>query len=736
MNPALPPSDLRAEVDAALLKMAFARLRMSVLLTAVVCVVFVVLFWSYFPSDAKLTWVVFMLVVSALRYGLWSAYAAASEPARHERRWRLLFIVSAWVAGASWAYGPIMLMPAAGHIETMLLVLAIFEVCAVSMSAMVAQAPAMVGFQFTAIVPTIWALLATGGDVERLAGAVLFAGMVTLMIVGRTSSASTRSMVESQLRLTDAAAQTSAARDRAEAASHAKTRFLANMSHELRTPLNAVIGAAQLMKAGEQDAGRKEQLVDAIQRSGNNLLGLIENILDLSRIEAGELQLAAQDFHLFDCIDAALATAGLAARAKGLRLACIVDPTLPPWRHADASRLRQVMLNLLGNAVKFTEMGEVVVRLEHGPVAGQVRITISDTGVGIGESALAHVFEPFRQADDSAGRRFGGSGLGLAIVRELAQAMGGEVSVQSRLGAGSVFELLLPLPPAHTVRLDVEPARGCVAFFEPHGPSAEALQALLLRMGFRVHRCAGPQDIAPWCHENADTPEPAWLLVCTDSPQSPEVLEQARLLADPTHVIGMSGREHVDAALLGERFRLLRNLVKPVSRSALASQFIDTSAVGDRPVTAPMALEPAGDAGPRPATHVLVVEDDMLNQVIVSRLLQHAGYRVSVVPDGHSALATLREQQFDLVLMDWQMPDMDGLEVTRRMRAGEAGADAQQVPVVALTANAFAEDRDACLAAGMNDYLTKPVLAGSLTAAVERWVPRTGSGHASDASRS
>jgi signal transduction histidine kinase/DNA-binding NarL/FixJ family response regulator len=714
---------LRQAVDAALLDMAFGRLRLSVLLTAFVCVLFVVLFWSFFPSDHKIVWVSVMLAISALRFGLWWAHARAAEPARRHRVWRTLFFVGAVAAGASWAYGPVMLMPVAGDNTSMLLVLAVLAVSAVSMSAMGAQLGAMLSFQATALVPSILALAATDGSVERMAAAVMLAGMVSLMIVGRASHESTRALIETELRLSRAVAETSAARERAESASQAKTRFLANMSHELRSPLNAVIGAAQLMKAGEADRERQDHLIEAIGRSGTNLLGLIENILDLSRIEAGEMTLERQDFHLFDCIDAALATTGLAARAKGLQLACIADPDLPAWRHGDAARLRQVLLNLLGNAVKFTQHGEIVVRVEPGPDPQDVCISIRDTGVGIGAQAIAHVFEPFRQADDSAGRRFGGSGLGLAIVRQLMLAMGGEVSVQSQLGQGSTFKLLLPLPlasPDDTVEPTGKHLR--VAYFEPHQASADALQALLRRMGCESRCCRDAQDVRKWYAENAGSMEDAWLLVCTDVSQTTELLEQTLDLVEPERVIGMSSQESIEAELARERFHLPRNVIKPVSRSSLASRFVSSAERARRSRVDELPVPANGNAQADATAHILVVEDDALNRVIVTRMLQHAGHGVTAVADGASALAILRRQSFALVLMDWQMPDMDGLEATRRIRAGEAGEGPRALPIIALTANAFAEDREACLAAGMNDFLTKPVLAGILHETITRWI--------------
>ena len=517
-------------------------------------------------------------------------------------------------------------------------------------------------------------------------------------------------------------AQLRQAKEQAEAANVAKTRFLANMSHELRTPLNAVIGAAQLIKAGEHDAERRAQLVDAIQRSGTNLLGLIESILDLARIEAGEMKLHPADFHLVECIDAALATAGLAARAKRLQLACIVDPDLPAWRHGDAARLRQVLLNLLGNAVKFTLEGEIVMHVGAARAPDGVRITLADTGVGIAPASLPHVFEPFRQADEGAARRFGGSGLGLAIVQQLVEAMGGSIRVDSTPGEGSCFELTLPLPPAHDSTAETPPPPRRVAYFEPHEPSALALQALLARMGCTAQRCHGSADVAAWCAAHPhDRGGERWLLVATDAADAATLLEPASELLDARRVIGMSSVESYDADLARENFLLPRSVIKPVTRSALASRFVSQA---ERPTTQPVPLDLLTPQQLEAMTHVLVVEDDALNQAIVSGLLRHAGYRVSTASDGRSALEALGRDTFDVVLMDWQMPDMDGLEVTRRVRAGEAGEAARQWPIVALTANAFAEDRQACLDAGMNDFLTKPVLAAGLMATIERWTRR------------
>jgi signal transduction histidine kinase/ActR/RegA family two-component response regulator len=579
-------------VNAVLVNMVYERLSTSVLLSLVCCILFGSLLAPFFPPGRMIGWVLVMAVVSGGRYLLWRGFMARRPTGAALASWDRWFTLWSMAAGASWAYGPVMLMPAAGRSESLLLMGALLCVCSVAAITQAARMVSMLAFLLAALPPAAWSLAQTGGSVEKIAALEVLVGMLALMLVGRRSHRTICAAVQTELELSQTVRQLDLAREHAESASVAKTRFLANMSHELRSPLNAVIGAAQLMKFGTEDPTAQARLVNAIHQSGTNLLGLIENIMDLSRIEAGQLTLTAAPFDLGECVHAAMATASLAGQGKGLRVQCSIAPDLPMTRLGDALRVRQLLLNLLGNAVKFTSQGQVVVRVQAAKQAGWVHISVSDTGMGISPEALPTVFDAFRQADEGADRRHGGSGLGLAIVRQLLDAMGGSIQVKSAPGQGSCFDMELPLP-----------------------------------------------------------------------------------------------------------------------------------AVAPLPVPAPVAARAAsrpGDISTRQA-HVLVVEDDPLNQTIVCSLLRHGGHRTTPASDGASALRLIAETDFDMVLMDWQMPDMDGLEVTRRMRAGAAGAWAQQVPVVALTANAFSEDHAACLAAGMNDFLSKPVQNQLLLDAVARW---------------
>ena len=658
MSAASPLTPAQVDVEFKLLHAAFVRMRLDAWMTAISLVVFGSLMWRLFPTQPMLIWA-FAFALNLTYSCCLSAAYRRRQPhfdQRTLRYWQCGLIAYMAFAGLGWTVGPVLMIGQATGPYVALFASILLVACAVATISLAEQQWAMRAYLVTALVPTAAAALWAGGSGMGLVAMVLVTGAVAMATVGRGSNHATRALVETEVRLQAALTLAGVAREdavhariqaehariqaeharmqaehaciRAEAASAAKTRFLANMSHELRTPLNAVIGGAELLRV-EQAApdAQTVQRIDSIQRSGTHLLGLIENILDLSRIEHGEMVLHQENFNLADCLEGAIATATVLAHVKGLCVRFEVAPALALWRHGDAQRVRQVALNLLGNAVKFTLHGEVSLRLRAAPAqatpptlaADWVHISVSDSGVGISEAALPHIFDPFHQADQGSNRRFGGSGLGLSIVRLWVERMGGHVGVQSQLGQGSCFTVALPFP-----------------------------------------------------------------------------------LAEPEAQIS----NHDAAQAVAHQPMLPLQGTMPACVSAAAS--VPTSAH---------------------SRHILVVEDDEINQAVVCGLLHHAGHRVSAAVNGAQAMAKLTDANtFDLVFMDCQMPDIDGLEVTRRLRAGQAGPAGQRVPIVALTANAFAEDRTACLAAGMNDFLSKPVLMADLLAAVARALPQAAAG--------
>lgn len=438
-NTPLPPSpalarsnggDVNAhEVEYSLLSQSYELMQRTALMTLGIAPAFTLLFLRFFPPNliaVYLGMIFLRLLLAALTMRAWRR-RAPGIPANLQG-WHRLYIINLIFAALAWSTAPSIVMLQATGWQAALLVAMFLTVVAVSVNTQAAQQLPMFLFMGILLVPPAIASFLAGDPMQALLGAELLGALIVLVFVGRRTHMGQRKQVEDKLKLRAAVALANTAQYQAELSSQAKSRFLANMSHELRTPLNAVIGAAQLLKTDHADAQLQPQLVDAIHQSGNNLLGLIEDILDISRIEAGELRLHPADFDLAVCIHAALATGLLTAQSKGLSLTLDLQAGLPLARHADAARIRQILINLLGNALKFTSRGSVQLKVEQGAGPLDVRFTVQDTGVGISEAALPIIFDAFRQAETQANRRYGGSGLGLSIVKQLVCAMGGKVS--------------------------------------------------------------------------------------------------------------------------------------------------------------------------------------------------------------------------------------------------------------------------------------------------------------------